>query len=460
MKTDSILHIGFDDTDSRKGMCTTFLAYKIVEYLKKERVKFLDYPYLIRFNPNVPWKTRGNGAVALKIKTDKPEFIKKNLIEFIKKYSAIEDGANPGLVFYQNEKIPSHFSEFGHKALCNLIKRNNAKKFVSKNGLESFYLGNGQGLVGAIGAIGYAFDDYTYELISYRNKSNFGKKREILKESVKKMQNLTYPNTFNNFDEEKDRILIAPHGPDPVFFGVRGEDVDSVIQGKSLIHSPEKFDGYMIFRTNQGTGAHLKNKLDIHDLKPFSSGYVTGKVSDMPKVEIGGHVIFSIMKDDQKINCAVYKPTRLTKITSKLIKGDVIKVGGGIRKATKNHKRILNVEFLELLRLEKNMKAVNPLCHTCNKRTKSKGKNQGFECVKCKKTFSSKTFEEIPREIECRLYVPILSAHRHLTRPIQRIGKLNNKIEFDNSRKWFYISKSGQTVKKLEIKINTRKPQH
>jgi tRNA(Ile2)-agmatinylcytidine synthase len=461
MKTDSTLHIGFDDTDSRKGMCTTFLAYKIVEYLKKERVKFLDYPYLIRFNPNIPWKTRGNGAVALKIKTDKPESIKKNLIEFIRKYSAIKDGANPGLVFYQNEKIPLHFAEFGHKALCSLINRNNAKKFVSKNGLESFYLGNGQGLIGAIGAIGYAFDDYTYELISYRNKSNFGKKREIFKHSVKKMQDLTYPNTFNSFDEEKNRILIAPHGPDPVFFGIRGEDINSVIHGKSLVHSSEKLDGYMVFRTNQGTGAHLKNELDVHNLKPFSSGYVTGRISDVPKVEIGGHVIFSIIKDDQKIKCAVYKPTRLTKIASKLIKGDMIKVGGGVRKATKIHQRILNIEFLEVLRLAKNMKAVNPLCHICSKRTKSKGKNQGFECVKCKKAFSNKTFEEIPREIECRLYVPTLSAHRHLTRPMQRIGKLNNKIEFDNSRKWFHTSKSGQIAnQKLEIKINTRKLKH
>ena len=461
MKTDSILHIGFDDTDSRNGMCTTFLAYKIVEYLKKEQVKFLDYPYLIRFNPNIPWKTRGNGAVALKIKTGKPESIKKNVIEFIKKYSAIKDGANPGLVFYQNEKIPSDFSEFGSRALYSLIKRNNAKEFVSKNGLESFYLGNGQGLVGAIGAIGYGFDDYTFELISYRNKSNFGKKREIFKQSVKKMQDMTYPNTFNSFDEEKNRILIAPHGPDPVFFGIRGEDINSVIRGKSLVHSTEKFDGYMIFRTNQGTGDHLKNELDVHELKPFSSGYVIGKVSDVPKMERGGHLIFSISKDDQKINCAVYKPTRLSKIVSKLIKGDMIKVGGGIRKATKNHPRILNVEFLEVLRLEKNMKAVNPLCYTCNKRTKSKGKNQNFECVKCKKTFPNKIFEEIPREIECRLYLPALSAHRHLTRPMQRIGKLNNKIEFDNSRKWFHATKTGQAIsQKLEIKINPRKLKH
>ena len=64
-----ILHIGIDDTDSPKGMCTTFLAYKIINRLKKENVDFLDFPNLVRFNPNIPWKTRGNGAVGIKIST-------------------------------------------------------------------------------------------------------------------------------------------------------------------------------------------------------------------------------------------------------------------------------------------------------------------------------------------------------------------------------------------------------
>ena len=437
MRPSSVLHIGFDDTDSRRGMCTTYLAYKIVEYLKKERVKFLDYPYLIRFNPNIPWKTRGNGAVALKIKTDRPERIKKKIVEFIKKYSTTNEDANPGLVFYQQKEIPEHFAEFGQLALCQLINRNTAKEFVLKNGLESFYLGNGQGLVGAIGAIGYSFDDHTFELISYRNESNFGKKREILEESVMKMQSLTYPRTFNSYDEEKDRILIAPHGPDPVLFGVRGEDVESVIKGASLVATAEKFDGYIVFRSNQGTGAHLKNELDVFNLKPFSSGTVTGKVLDTPKVELGGHVIFSVTKNGQKIKCAMYKPTGITKIASKLIRGDLVKVGGGIRKASRNHQRILNVEFLEVLELEKNLKMANPLCQHCSKKMKSKGKNQGFECVRCGKTFTHKILQEIPREIRKRLYVPVLSAHRHLTRPIQRVGKLNKNNEFDDSRKWF-----------------------
>jgi len=100
MKQNSVIHMGFDDTDSPNAMCTTFLAYKIVNYLKKEMVEFLDYPYLIRFNPNIPWKTRGNGAVALSIKTNNPQKIKKKVKELVKKYSDTKGGANPGLVFF------------------------------------------------------------------------------------------------------------------------------------------------------------------------------------------------------------------------------------------------------------------------------------------------------------------------------------------------------------------------
>ncbi len=437
MKETSILHIGFDDTDSRKGMCTTFLAYKIVEYLKKEKVKFVDYPYLIRFNPNVPWKTRGNGAVALKIETKKPQLIKKNIVKYIKKYSAVNDGANPGLVFYEHKDLPENFAKFGKMALDRLISRNEAKKFIQNNKLESYHLGNGQGLIGAIGAIGYDFRDYTFELISYRNKVNLRKKREISKDSVEKMQQLTFPRTFNSFDESKNRILIAPHGPDPVFFGVRGEDPDAVIQGASLVQSKEKFYGYMVFRSNQGTGDHLQNELDIQNLKPFSSGYVVGKISEKPHTILGGHVFFSIYKNGVTVKCALYKPTKLTTVGEKLMKGDLVKIGGGIRKSSKKHEQVLNVEFLEILDLKKNIVLVNPFCMKCKKHMKSKGRNQGFQCSKCGNTSMAKVEQEIPRQIKKQFYLPISSAHRHLTRPIQRIGKFNSKIEFNDSKKWF-----------------------
>ncbi|GBF24602.1 tRNA(Ile2) 2-agmatinylcytidine synthetase TiaS [archaeon MnTg01] len=436
MKKDSVMHIGFDDTDSPKAMCTTFLAYKIVNYLKEESVEFLDYPHLIRFNPNIPWKTRGNGAVALSIKTNNPEKIKRKIKQLVKKYSDTKGGANPGLVFYEKNTIPSNFSEFSRLALWRLINRSKAKHFAVKNRIETLSLGNGQGLVGAIGAIGYKFQDHTFELISYRKKSHIGKKRIIDKESVKKMQEKTYPTTFNSFDHKKNRVIITPRGPDPVFYGLRGENIKSVLVASKMIQIDERLDGYMAFKTNQGTGDHLKNEIDIFELKPFTSGTIIGIVSKKPQVQRGGHVVFSISKMDKEVLCAVYEPTKITSITQQLIVGDKIRVGGGVRKATKNHQRVLNVEFLEILKLEKDMRLENPLCKKCNKKMKSKGKNQGFQCIKCGKKASEKIIHEIPRKLTKKLYLPAVSAHRHLTRPLQRMKRINQEEKFDPTILW------------------------
>jgi tRNA(Ile2)-agmatinylcytidine synthase len=251
------------------------------------------------------------------------------------------------------------------------------------------------------------------------------------------MQQLTFPRTFNSFDESKNRILIAPHGPDPVFFGVRGEDPDAVIMGASLVKSKEKFCGYMVFRSNQGTSDHLQNELDVQNLKPFSSGYIVGKITEKPYAILGGHVFFSIYKNGITVKCAIYKPTKLTTIAEQLMEGDLVKIGGGIRKSSKKHKRVLNVEFLEIIHLEKRIVLINPLCMKCKKRMKSKGKNQGYQCSKCGNNSLTKVEKEIPRKIKKQFYLPVSSAHRHLTRPLQRIGKINSKIEFNNSKKWF-----------------------
>ncbi len=433
----SILHIGFDDTDSRKGMCTTFLAFKIVEHLRKKRVRFVDYPYLIRFNPNIPWKTRGNGAVALKVQTARPELVKRSVIKFVRKYSAIGEGANPGLAFYESDRIPEEFVKFGRAALHTLVNRNEAKRFAARNRIETFYMGNGQGLVGAIGAIGYAFYDHTFELITYRNRSNLGKKRIILKDSVRRMQEETFPRTFNSYDDSRGRILIAPHGPDPVLFGIRGEDVGSVVRGASLVRSGERLSGYMVFRSNQGTGSHLQNELDMGNLRPYSSGYVEGEVSKEPVTTEGGHVMFSISRSGREARCAVYKPTGLGAVASRLMRGDVIRVGGGVRRASKTHGRTINVEFISVSKLAKSTALANPVCVRCNKHMKSKGRGQGFKCIRCGAISTAKVERPVPRAIGKRLYLPVPSAHRHLTRPLQRINRVNAEVTFDRSAKWF-----------------------
>ena len=439
LKKSKIIHIGIDDTDSPKGMCTTFLSYEIVKFLEKQQVEMLDYPSLIRFNPNIPWKTRGNGAVRLTIKTTNPQKIKKKIMQFVVNYSDTKNGANPGLVFYQNESIPPSFQKFSKLALWKLISRKKAKQFVSENKIDSFYLGNGQGLIGAIGAVGYKFSDHTFELLCYRKKSQFGKKRIISKYSVKKMQSVTFPETFSSYDNKNDRVLITPHGPDPVFYGIRGETVKSVVLASTIVSADEKLDGYMVFKSNQGTADHLKNELEPNDLKPYTSGFFVGKVCTKPITERGGHVFFSVEVKGRKIRCGVYKPTKITKATQNLIPGDMIRVGGGIRKASKNHSRVLNVEFLDIIQLAKNIMLTNPTCKKCNKNMKSNGNRQGFECVKCGAKFFSKSKLEIPRKIQSKLYLPDISAHRHLTRPSQRLKKKNRNTLFDTSIPWFNV---------------------
>ncbi len=228
-----------------------------------------------------------------------------------------------------------------------------------------------------------------------------------------------------------------PHGPDPVFYGVRGENSKALISASEMIKPKEKLSGYVIFKSNQGTGDHLKNEIDVNAFLPYTSGVLSGIVESQPVVTKGGHVLFTIISKKKKIHCAVYKPTKITDIAKELIVGDKIKVGGGIRKATKNLPRTLNIEIIEILKLEKKIKSVNPLCHKCKKRMKSKGKNQGYQCIRCKNTAYEKIVQIMPRSIKKQLYVPDVSAHRHLTKPLQRMNLKTKTEKFDPNSKWF-----------------------
>ncbi|MCH7967563.1 MAG: DNA-binding protein, partial [Thaumarchaeota archaeon] len=211
------------------------------------------------------------------------------------------------------------------------------------------------------------------------------------------------------------------------------------VYATTILKSDEKLDGYMIFKSNQGTGDHLKNELNFENMKPYASGQITGIVSNTPKIVKGGHVFFKILSKNHEFWCAVYKPTGISSVASNLIKGDKICVGGGVRKASKKFSRIINLEFIDVLSLAKNLAKTNPHCKKCNKRMKSKGRNQGFQCIRCGKKSSKKITVEISRKVKKQLYIPELSAHRHLTRPLQRIGKSNKTSKFDKSLSWFCV---------------------
>ncbi len=420
-----VLHVAFDDTDSRAGRCTTHLGFKVAEHLKKMGVELVDYPLLIRLNPNIPWKTRGNGAVCLRLKVPDAGRVIDYVRQAVEEGSAIGSGANPGVAFLESDRIPGRLQEFSSIAMCDVMSRQMAEKAAKAAGVQYFTFGNGQGLVGSLGAMGCLLDgDHTFELIAYRKLENCGLPRIVDEQQIIKFSVDTFPNTFNNYDPSHKRVLIAPHGPDPVFFGVRGESAEVVASALPRLKPEEELDGWTIFRSNQGTNMHLQNEIRVAEVKAYTAGYVRCKVKSKPVAMEGGHVIFTIEQAGAEMPAAVYEPTNLANVASKLEPGDSIEIGCGVRKGTSKHPKILNVEYLSVLELAPIYNMLNPLCKVCGKRMKSEGKNKGYQCDRCKNRDpnAAKIMTLQERAIKAGLYVPTPKAHRHLTKPIQRYG--------------------------------------
>lgn len=422
-----------DDTDSSDGMCTTFLVYNAVKRLVQGNgeTKLLDYPHLIRLNPNIPWKTRGNAALSLQIKTslsreDVFDFFKGILEEF-----ATSPRANSGLVLHEGRLVPEEVEDFSRRALYSVMSLREARSVASKFGMDTFELRRGQGLVGALSSIGNQLrHDHTFELIAYRK--DLAKRRQIDLSKIVKMSELTFPDTFSNYDREYGRVMILPHGPDPVFCGIRGETPKGVLKAFRYFMPIENLEGYMIFRSNQGTGEHLKETLNLGSPVPYSSGHVIGTVVSNPSIEAGGHLFFKIQNNEGQISCACYEPTAgFRKSAAELVTGDIVEVAGGIRKPTSLHPRVLNLETIRPLQLQPISQLSNPKCPKCGVGLKSKGRNQGYACEKCGystgKGDKLKFFKK--RELSFRLYIPPMKAQRHLTRPLQRYSMGSKKFK-------------------------------
>ena len=292
------MHIGFDDTDSIRQGCTTYVAALLVEALEKIGVDFLDYPRLIRLNPNVPWKTRGNGALCLSIEYDKAmeEQIKEITIDLIEANSDLKwKGTDPGIVFLKTSQIPQEITDFAKKALTSIVTVEHAVELIRKFHAEAYGYNTQQGLVGALAAIGETLkEDHTYELITYRTPENWGTKRRVDETSIFQMDQSLQPFTYNNVDFEKKRVIITPRGPDPILFGIRGETAQIVKQALNMVKPLEPIKYWMLFRSNQGTDAHLKFVEKLNQIEPYCSVIVKGVVSKNPRIVPLRHVIFSI----------------------------------------------------------------------------------------------------------------------------------------------------------------------
>jgi tRNA(Ile2)-agmatinylcytidine synthase len=341
--------VGIDDTDSSRGYCTTYLGYRIAIDLSP-KVEVLPYPRLVRLNPNIPFKTRGNAAVCLTVETDDPEAAFDKISSKVSELSDVDGGANSGLVFLDDPSKAKIFESLYLDSLSGLVSHHRVRQFLRENGVKSFELGNGMGIVGAASSLGFSDRfDHTFELISYRRRENWGKRRVLDPTSVIEMDRTTFTHTFNNYDYQKKKVLVAPHGPDPVFLGVRGDSPAVVIEAFRMLSYEERPQGSMVYLTNQHTDAHLKRELDW---KVYSAGWAEGRVQEV-QVGEGGHTYVKIKSKGRNVGLAAYEPTGdLKKATKLLREGDKVRAYGGVRKGTSLHPKVLNMEKLEVVSLK------------------------------------------------------------------------------------------------------------
>ncbi len=436
--TAKTMHIGLDDTDSTRKGCTTYIAALLVEKLQRLGADFIDYPNLIRLNPNVPWKTRGNGALCLRIEHDEniEQQIKETVAETVEQNADLEvRGTDPGIVFFTGTEIPKEVKDFARNAIAKVVTLKEAKRILAKFHCEAIAFKNGRGLIGGLAAVGETLEsDHTYEILAYRLPENCGSKRRVDEASIFKMNRATAPYTFNSVDLEKRRVIITPRGPDPILFGIRGENPKILRQAFSMVKSFEPVERWVIFRTNQGTDAHLKKVERLSQAEPYTSVIVEGSVATTPRIVPRRHVIFSMRDESAEIDCAAYEPTgALRRVARNLIVGDSIEAFGAVRHATQNRPLTINLEKIRLMKLASEIVYRNPPCPKCGKHLESMGRNQGFRCKSCGfRTASLRKLEvNVKRQVRPGLYVSSVRSQRHLTKPLTRYGMEKRHERFE-----------------------------
>ena len=409
------MFIGIDDTDSEQGFCTTYLAAVMIERLSRLG-DLKGFPKLVRLNPCVQFKTRGNAAIAFEFETDRAEQTREIALHTLYEFSDLSGkNTNPGLVIA--EDVSSDIEKFYERATKDILSIDDALKILEIKNIWHRGLKNGRGLIGALAAIGADLDDFTYELVVYRRRNRWGKPRQIDSQSVWHADALTYPHTWDTVDYQNHRIVFAPNSADPVLFGIRGGYVGAILKAFQMIQS-EPPECKVLYKTNQGTDAHIiEGKISM--VEDDRSYRLLGTVMDGPHVIEGGHVFFKI-HNGSMLECSAFEPTKnFRKIIKKLVPGDIVEVYGAVRSGT------LNLEKIQVLSLVEQGKYNAPLCPSCSRRMESSGKNQGYRCRRCKTKIKTREHVILHRDLEKGFYEVPPSARRHLSKPLVR---MNNEI--------------------------------
>lgn len=407
--------IGLDDTDSKtEGMCTTYVGATIADALERAGHEVTDRQ-LIRLNPAIKYKTRGNAAVALWTSAS-PSSAMNLARPRIESLAASDDpNTQPGLVAVEPSQAGALGAHTWQTIRSEVALEDTHDRLEAVDAL-SWSLDGGRGLIGAAAAIGArrALDEWTVELLLYREADRWGTSRSVDPQSAFAASTATYPRTWDTVDMMAEEVVCAPNAPGPVLVGIRGESERAVRQAATVLEH-EPIERTSLYRTNQGTDAHLKPGTPA-SVREGGSYCVHGIVSRAPETHEGGHVHLEVSGDASSLPCVAFAPTeRFRDRVRALHRGDHVTVCGEVGQGT------LKLEKFALRRLRRYRQVV-PSCSSCDSQMESAGAEQGYRCRQCGTTRESQSPVTIQRDLDPGWYEVPPVARRHLARPLVRGG--------------------------------------
>jgi len=409
--------IGLDDTDSRQlGMCTTYVATRLRERVERAGGT-VERLLLVRCNPAVEHKTRGNAALAIHCDLDAARAL--SLVDELLSMAATDDErTNPGAVVADCEPdaVPDDVASFARDAVRDHHEIETARKLRERHGYDATTRGNGRGLIGALAAVGAwrALDEWTYECISYRERERWGTERAVEYDSVFEAADVGYPAVWDTVDREEGVAVCVPRTPCPILHGIRGDDSDAVQEIAGMIES-EPVERRQLFVTNQGTDAHLQDG-QLESVRNGRSYRLTGTVTGPPETREGGHVFLGISEGEERLQLAAFEPTKRFRDRVRALRvGDRITACGELSDGT------LKLEKFAVRNLRTTEQAT-PNCPDCGRSMKSAGRSAGYRCRDCGTSADGKVERSIERELEAGWYEVPPCARRHIAKPLVRGG--------------------------------------
>nr|WP_191449956.1 tRNA(Ile)(2)-agmatinylcytidine synthase [Haloarcula sp. CBA1122] len=397
-------------------MCTTYAAASLAESIH-DAGGTVERLLLVRLNPAVEHKTRGNAALA--VHTDLDADTALELAGDVLDMAETDDPrTNPGAIVADcdPEDVPPQVATFACETIQSIQDPMAATTLADVVGFARCQRGNGRGLVGALAAVGAwaALSDWTYEHIAYRERDRWGTERAVDGESVRDVAAEYYPDVWDTVDRASGYPVCVPRTPCPILYGIRGDDPDACRAVADAIDS-EPIARRATFVTNQGTDVHLQDAA-VDAVTADSAYRVTGDVVDAPETREGGHVFVTLEGDDTTLDCAAFEPTKGFRDRVRSLRvGDRITACGEVTDGTL---KLEKFAVRELVRTE----PVTPDCPDCGRSMKSAGRNQGYRCRDCGTSADGKVEQSIERGLERGWYEVPPVARRHIAKPLVRGG--------------------------------------